>query len=151
MSSKKIPGCETLAKGSFGEVLTGECLEELLQQEGVVAYGNFYNNNDGKFYTDPLDKELFKLQLSSLVVKQEFSNNNEKNFEETDFIFSKFKKISEPLTEPNAIVLQPDASITIQQLYNKILEMEERMNAKHAEIMACLNVSACVMQNQFNQ
>lgn len=64
---------------------------------------------------------------------------NEENFEETESIFSKFKKISEPLTEPNAIVLQPDASITIQQLYNKILEMEERMNAKHAEIMAHLN------------
>jgi len=63
---------------------------------------------------------------------------NEENFEETESIFSKFKKISEPLTEPNAIVLQPDASITIQQLYNKILEMEERMNAKHAEIMAHL-------------
>jgi hypothetical protein len=73
------------------------------------------------------------------------------NFEETDSIFSKFKKISEPLTEPNAIVLQPDASITIQQLYNKLLELEERMNAKHDEIMACLNVSASVMQNQFNQ
>jgi len=64
---------------------------------------------------------------------------NEENFEETESIFSKFKKISEPLTEPNAIALQPDASITIQQLYNKILEMEERMNAKHAEIMAHLN------------
>lgn len=69
----------------------------------------------------------------------EFSNKNEKHFEETDFIFSKFKKISEPLTEPNAIVLQPDASITIQQLYNKILELEQSMNAKHAEIMAHLN------------
>ena len=69
----------------------------------------------------------------------EFSNKNEKHFEETDFIFSKFKKISEPLTEPNAIVLQPDASITIQQLYNKILELEQSMNAKHAEIMEHLN------------
>jgi len=68
----------------------------------------------------------------------EFSNKNEKHFEETDFIFSKFKKISEPLTEPNAIVLQPDASITIQQLYNKILELEQSMNAKHAEIMEYL-------------
>jgi hypothetical protein len=81
----------------------------------------------------------------------EFSNKNEKHFEETDFIFSKFKKISEPLTEPNAIILQPDASVSIQQLYNKIIELEERMNAKHDEIMACLNVSASVMQNQFNQ
>ena len=61
--------------------------------------------------------------------------SNGEHFEETDFIFSKFKKISEPLTEPNAIVLQPDASITIQQLYNKLLELEQSMNAKHAEIM----------------
>lgn len=60
------------------------------------------------------------------------------NFEETDSIFSKFKKISEPLTEPNAIVLQPDASVSIQQLYNKILELEQSMNAKHAEIMEYL-------------
>ena len=65
----------------------------------------------------------------------DFSNKNGEHFEETDFIFSKFKKISEPLTEPNAIVLQPDASITIQQLYNKLLELEQSMNAKHAEIM----------------
>ena len=67
------------------------------------------------------------------------NESNSENFEETDSIFSKFKKISEPLTEPNAIVLQPNASVSIQQLYNKILELEERMNAKHDEIMAHLN------------
>jgi len=63
----------------------------------------------------------------------EFSNKNGEHFEETDFIFSKFKKIGEPLTDA-----KENASITIQQLYNKILEMEERMNAKHAEIMEYL-------------
>jgi hypothetical protein len=79
----------------------------------------------------------------------DFSNKNGEHFEETDFIFSKFKKISEPLTETKANA----PPITLQQLYNKLLELEQSMNAKHAEIMACigLNVSASVMQNQFNQ
>jgi len=58
---------------------------------------------------------------------------NENDFEETDFIFSKFKKISEPLTHIG--LSEPNASITIQQLYNKLLELEQTMNAKHAEIM----------------
>ena len=66
-----------------------------------------------------------------------FGNYNEskgENFEETDFIFSKFKKISEPLTEPKA-----NAPITLQQLYNKLLELEQSMNAKHDEIIECLH------------
>ena len=58
---------------------------------------------------------------------------NENDFEETDFIFSKFKKISEPLTHIG--LSEPNASITIQQLYNKLLELEKSMNAKHTEIM----------------
>ena len=65
----------------------------------------------------------------------EFGNNDEsngENFEETDSIFSKFKKISEPLPEPNA-------SVSLQQLYNKILELEQNVNAKHVEIMEHLN------------
>jgi len=60
----------------------------------------------------------------------DFSNKNGENFEETD-IFSKFKKISEPLTETKANA----PPITLQQLYNKLLELEQSMNAKHAEIM----------------
>ena len=62
---------------------------------------------------------------------------NENNFEETDFIFSKFKKISEPLTDTG--LSDPNASITLQQLYNKLLELEESMNAKHDEIMEYLH------------
>jgi len=58
---------------------------------------------------------------------------NENDFEETDFIFSKFKKISEPSTDMG--LSEPNASITIQQLYNKLLELEKSMNAKHTEIM----------------
>jgi hypothetical protein len=62
---------------------------------------------------------------------------NENNFEETDFIFSKFKKISEPSTDIG--LSEPNASITLQQLYNKLLELEQIMNAKHAEIMEHLH------------
>jgi hypothetical protein len=86
---------------------------------------------------------------------------NSENFEETDFIFSKFKKISEPLTDIGLSVAglsvaglsvaglsvaglsvaglsEPNASITMQQLYNKLLELDQNMNARHAEIMARL-------------
>lgn len=71
-----------------------------------------------------------------------FSENETEqfDFEETDVILSKFKKIS-----------TSDHLISLEQLYNKLIALEESMNAKHAEIMACLNVSAGVMQNQFNQ
>jgi hypothetical protein len=62
---------------------------------------------------------------------------NENNFEETDFIFSKFKKINQPSTDIG--LSDPNASITMQQLYNKLLELEQNMNAKHAEIMEYLN------------
>jgi hypothetical protein len=83
---------------------------------------------------------------------------NGENFEETDFIFSKFKKISEPLKDlpvaslpvaslpvaslPVAslpVASLPIASLSIQQLYNKLLELEQNINAKHAEIMEHLN------------
>jgi uncharacterized membrane protein len=75
----------------------------------------------------------------------------ETKFEETDSIFSKFKRISEPSTDalPVTAAILPvaslpvatvtDASITIQKLYDKILELEQNINAKHAEIMARLN------------
>ena len=66
---------------------------------------------------------------------------NDENFEETD-IFSKFKRISEPSTdmgvpESSAASLS-NASITLQQLYDKIIELEQSMAAKHSEIMAHL-------------
>ena len=60
-------------------------------------------------------------------------------FEETDSILSKFKKISEPLSTSAAVASE---SITMQQLYNKLLELEQNMNAKHAEIMAHLKGSS---------
>jgi len=68
--------------------------------------------------------------------------SKENDFEETDFIFSKFKRISEPSTdmgvpESSAASLS-NASITLQQLYDKIIELEQSMAAKHSEIMAHL-------------
>jgi hypothetical protein len=60
------------------------------------------------------------------------------NFEETDFIFSKFKKISEPLSDIGLPEPNSNAPITLQQLYNKLLELEHNVNAKHAEIMEYL-------------
>ena len=69
----------------------------------------------------------------------------EPDFEETDFIFSKFKRISEPSTSdavaPQVSMFAPAsavASITVHELYNKMLELEEHMNANHAEIMSHL-------------
>jgi hypothetical protein len=66
---------------------------------------------------------------------------NENNFEETDLIFSKFKKISEPSTDASLKAGSglPDSETTIQQLYNKLLELEQSMNAKHDEIIECLH------------
>jgi hypothetical protein len=67
---------------------------------------------------------------------------NGENFEETDFIFSKFKRISEPSTdmgvpESSAASLS-NASITVQQLHDRLIAIEKQMNANHSEIMAHL-------------
>jgi hypothetical protein len=51
-------------------------------------------------------------------------------FEETAFIFSKLKKIKDETDTTDA------ATITMQQLYDKLIELERRMDANHAEIMA---------------
>ena len=78
------------------------------------------------------------------VVKKSVSFSEEEDdtvCEEMESIFSKLKKISEPLPEPNA-------SVSIQQLYNKILELEQNVNAKHAEIMEHLNSKGGVIGAQ---
>ena len=59
----------------------------------------------------------------------------ENKLEETDSIFSKFKRISEPLPEVSP---EPNAAITLQEIYNKLLELERRMSANHAEFIAHL-------------
>jgi hypothetical protein len=59
----------------------------------------------------------------------------ENDFEETNSILSKFKPIqsqSQPKTHASSSIV---ASITMQQIYAKLIELEQSMNAKHAEIM----------------
>ena len=71
---------------------------------------------------------------------------DQENFEEMD-IFSKFKKLStseaetiETMeTETTEATETINVDSTMQQIYAKLLELEERMNANHAEIMARLN------------
>jgi len=86
-------------------------------------------------------------QFGPEYTTNEVGNNDEsngENFEEPDSIFSKFKKISEPSTDASLKAGSGllDSETTIQQLYNKLLELEERMNANYAEIMAHLKGSS---------
>lgn len=66
----------------------------------------------------------------------------DENFEEMD-IFSKFKKLN--TTESETIETETETGnvdsnvVSMQQIYTKLLELEERMNANHAEIMERLN------------
>ena len=66
----------------------------------------------------------------------------DENFEEID-IFSKFKKLSEPSStttnNANNANNATNAPITMQQIYNQLIELEQRMNANHAVMMAHLN------------
>ena len=64
--------------------------------------------------------------------------SKETDFEETGFIFSKFKRISEPLTDIGLPEPGASASVAVQQLYDRLIAIEEQMNANHAEIMAYL-------------
>jgi len=103
-----------------------------------VSFSNTFSNMMN--VVEEHEMEQFEPEYTT----NEFGNNDEsnsENFEETDSIFSKFKKISEPLPEPNA-------SVSIQQLYNKILELEQNVNAKHVEIMEHLNSKGGVIGAQ---
>lgn len=88
-------------------------------------------------------------EMEQFQFKQTMDNVEEDTkFEEVDSIFSKFKKIKdpiieadEPITTPKQIQpnLPPTQSELMQQLYDKLFELEQSLNAKHAEIMAYLN------------
>lgn len=84
---------------------------------------SFSNTTTTKVMEEEHELEEFNAEVNRV---------DETNFEETDFIFSKFKRISE------ATVNEPVAPITVQRLYDKMLALEERMAANHAEIMAQL-------------
>ena len=61
------------------------------------------------------------------VVKKSVSFSEEEDEEETEFIFSKLKKIKDETPQMT----------TLQQVCEKLFELEQRINANHAEIMAC--------------
>jgi hypothetical protein len=68
---------------------------------------------------------------------ESFDTEEKFEFEETDSIFSKFKKTKAPPPQPDP---EPEpepiaAVITMQQVYDKLIELEQRMDANHAEIM----------------
>lgn len=67
-------------------------------------------------------------------------SNNEQVEEELGSIFSKFKRINEP---PPSLANE-SISITTQQLYNKIVDLEKTMNANHAEIISYLKKTSHV-------
>lgn len=84
--------------------------------------------------TLPAKKTVSFSNATTNIVEEEHELEhfpNEFVEEETDSIFSKFKRISEPQASESV-------SITTQQLYNKILELEKTMNANHAEIIELL-------------
>jgi hypothetical protein len=62
---------------------------------------------------------------------EEEEEEDDKVFEETASILSKFKPI-QVQTQP------PNSSITLQHVYEKLLELEQHMNDNHAEIMSYL-------------
>lgn len=64
----------------------------------------------------------------------------ENEFEETESIFSKFKRISAvTVSDPLSVSAVTATTITLQQIYDKMIALEERMAANHAEIMAHFN------------
>lgn len=67
--------------------------------------------------TNPIKKTV---SFSPVTAQEE---GEDPEFEETDSIFSKFKKIH-------------TTAITLEEVYNKLVELEQGMIARHAEIMA---------------
>ena len=89
---------------------------------------------------------------------------DQENFEEMD-IFSKFKKLSADTIEAETEAIETIEAeadtietteainvysnvVSMQQIYTKLLELEERMNANHAEIMSRLNNKGGVIGSQ---
>jgi hypothetical protein len=106
------------------------------------------------------DNNPIKIELppSNNFAKKSVSFSEEydmdENFEEMDTdmdIFSKFKKISETATdaEMKTSTSTTDTPITMQQIYTKLLELEQRMDANHAEIMEHLNSKGGVIGERF--
>jgi hypothetical protein len=100
-------------------------------QQWIGVSNNANNATDGSL---PPKKSVSFSNMTNVVEEIEPSDTEENfEFEETASIFSKFKKIGDGLPEPIAAV------ITLQQVYEKLLELEQRMDANHAEIMEHLH------------
>jgi hypothetical protein len=141
--------------------------EDIKKAQQWISASNASNANELPPSNNTVKKSVSFSNMTNIVEEEheveQFEPNEpinnfitENNFEETDFIFSKFKKISEPLTdmglpEPtvnlsvasssvasSSVASLSVASLSMQQLYNKLLDLEESMNARHAEIMARL-------------
>ena len=87
--------------------------------------------------------------FSGALVEEDEIESNDANafgekFEETESIFSKFKRISAASAATvsasaatvSATTATATATATLQQIYEKMIALEERMAANHAEIMA---------------
>jgi len=76
-----------------------------------------------------------------LVEEDEIESNDAntvgEKFEETESIFSKFKRISAATVgAETTATATATTTMTMQQIYDKMIALEERMAANHAEIMA---------------
>lgn len=77
--------------------------------------------------TNPIKKTVSFSPTTATATATAQEDDDDPEFEETDSIFSKFKKIHTP-------------TITLEEVYNKLVELEQGMIARHAEIMACITL-----------
>jgi hypothetical protein len=114
-----------------------------LKPEDIKKAQQWIGTNGNKAETpSPLSKKSvsFSATPATNIVEEEHeieqfdtetNGVEETNFEETESIFSKFKRISAATVS---------ATATLQQIYDKMIALEERMAANHAEIMAQLQL-----------
>ena len=95
--------------------------------------GTDTNVNQSEVASPSFKKSVSFSNINTTNVIEE--EHEAEEFEETAFIFSKLKKIKDETDTTNAVTI----TITMQQLYDKLIELEQRMDANHAEIMRLFN------------
>ena len=95
--------------------------------------GTDTNVNQSEVASPSFKKSVSFSNINTTNVIEE--EHEAEEFEETAFIFSKLKKIKDETDTTNAVTI----TITMQQLYDKLIELERRMDANHAEIMRLFN------------
>jgi hypothetical protein len=103
-------------------------------QNVVIKKSVSFSEDGGGLRRAPVAPLLDQFEVNA---NEHANEHADENFEEID-IFSKFKKLSEPSSSNNTNNAT-NAPITMQQIYNKLIELEQRMNANHAVMMAHLN------------